>query len=208
MPCPNHPAVENGLDRCERCGGGFCPDCFVVLRDAPYCAPCKVELVRDLQSGLEPGALPIGTIGRRFGGLWLDGVLTGVASYALLIPLMILMVGVAGAGDLAGADGEPSDAFTVLFSLVMYPIVLGIPFVYEGWMLQSKSQTLGKMALGLKVVTPDGGPITRGQAWARSGLKIVLAGCLGVTYLPALVTRERTTLHDLIAGTRVVRLQQ
>lgn len=208
MPCPSHPAVEKGLDRCERCGGVFCPDCFVVLRDAPYCAPCKVEVVRDLQSGLEPGALPMGAIGRRFGALWLDGFLTGVASYALLIPLMILMVGVAGAGGAGGADGEPSDAFAALLSLIMYPILLGVPFVYEGWMLQSKSQTLGKMALGLKVVTPAGGPITRGQAWARSGLKIVLASCVGLTYIPAFLTRERTTLHDMIAGTRVVRAQQ
>jgi len=208
MPCPNHPAVETGLDRCERCGGTFCPDCFVVLRDAPWCARCKLELVRDLQSGLEPHALPIGTIGRRFGALWVDGFLTGVASYALLIPLMILMVGLAGAAGSAGADGEPSDAVTGFFTLLMYPILLGIPFVYEGWMLQARSQTLGKMALGLKVVTPDGGTITRGQAWARSGLKIVLASCAGLTYIPAFLTRERTTLHDLIAGTRVVRVQQ
>ena len=31
MPCPSHPAVEKGLERCERCGGVFCPDCFVAV---------------------------------------------------------------------------------------------------------------------------------------------------------------------------------
>ena len=54
----------------------------------------------------------------------------------------------------------------------------------------------------------NGGRITPGQAWGRTALKIILAGCAGITFLPALVTRERTTLHDLIAGTRVVRLEQ
>jgi uncharacterized RDD family membrane protein YckC len=207
MPCPNHPAVEAGLERCTRCRGVFCTDCFVVLRDAPYCAACKVELVRDLRSGVEPDVLPLGSIGGRFGALWLDGFLTGMASYALIIPLMFLLVAAAGstaASDLE-AQGEPG-AIPLLINLVMYPILLGIPFVYEGWMLQAKSQTLGKMALGLRVVTPDGGAITTGQAWGRTAAKIVLASCAGLTYIPALMTRERTTLHDLLAGTRVVRV--
>jgi uncharacterized RDD family membrane protein YckC len=202
MPCPNHPAVAVGLDRCERCGGIFCPDCFVVVMDAPYCASCKLELIRDLRSGLQPGSLDLGSIGRRFGALWLDGFLTSMASYALLIPLMIVV------GAVGTAESGESDAVTGFLSLLVYPIALGIPLVYEGWMLTLRSQTLGKMALGVKVVTPEGGPISTGQAWGRTALKVVLASCMGITYIPALMTRERTCLHDMIAGTRVVRVQQ
>jgi uncharacterized RDD family membrane protein YckC len=33
-------------------------------------------------------------------------------------------------------------------------------FCYHGFMLQWKGQTLGKMAMKIKVVTPEGGPIT------------------------------------------------
>jgi uncharacterized RDD family membrane protein YckC len=203
MPCPVHPAVERGLDRCERCGGIFCPDCFVVLRDAPYCASCKVEHIRDLRSGLEPGALDLGSVGRRFAALWLDGFLTGMASYALLIPLMVLIVG-------AGAASAPdqSDVMTPVLSLLFYAFALGIPFVYEGWMLSARGQTLGKMALGVKVVTPEGHDISRGQAWGRTALKVVLAFCVGITYIPAFMTRERTTLHDMMARTRVVRVSR
>jgi uncharacterized RDD family membrane protein YckC len=202
MPCPNHPAVEKGLDRCERCGGVFCPDCFVVLRDAPYCAPCKVEHVRDLRSGLEPGALDLGSVGRRFAAIMVDGFLTGMASYVLLIP-MLLFVGVAGA-----ASSDDSDAIAGFVVLMWYPIALGLPFVYEGWMLHARGQTLGKMALGVKVVTPEGHDISSGQAWGRTALKIVLAGCVGITYIPAFMTRERTTLHDMMARTRVVRVSR
>jgi uncharacterized RDD family membrane protein YckC len=207
MPCPNHPAVEAGLERCQRCRGVFCPDCFVVLRDAPYCVACKAELIRDLRSGVEPDILPLGSIGRRFGALWLDGFLTGMASYALVIPLMILAVGVGGTADsFAPPEGGSSTAVPLIVNLIMYPIFLGIPILYEGWMLQARSQTLGKVALGLRVVTPDGGAITAGQAWGRTVAKIVLASCAGLTYIPALMTRERTTLHDMLAGTRVVRV--
>jgi uncharacterized RDD family membrane protein YckC len=80
-----------------------------------------------------------------------------------------------------------------------------MPVVYEGFMLQKRGQTLGKMALGLKVVTPDGGEISRGQAWARPALRLVLGTCMIIDYLAALVTRERTCLHDMIVKTRVVR---
>jgi len=207
MRCPSHPAVEAGLERCERCGGTFCPDCFVVLRDAAYCAACKLELIRDLRSGIVPGSLEYGSTGRRLAALFLDNFLTTMASYALMIPLFIMIVGAAGAASAAGPDGDgASDAIAGFFGLLMYPILLGIPLVYEGWMLQAKSQTLGKMALGVKVVTPDGGDISRGQAWGRAAMKIILASCMGITYIPAFVTREKTTLHDMIARTRVVRV--
>ena len=207
MPCPNHPEAAAGLEPCERCGDSFCPDCYVILRDAPYCATCKLELVRDLRSGIEPDGLDYGSVGRRFAALFLDNFLSTMAAYAVMIPMILVIgaaSGVAGAGDDSGA----SDAIAGFFVLLMYPILLGIPFVYEGWMLQAKSQTVGKMALGVKVVTPSGGPISRGQAWGRAALKIVLASCVGVTYIPALVTKERTTLHDMIAGTRVVRVHR
>jgi uncharacterized RDD family membrane protein YckC len=200
MPCPNHPAVEKGLDRCQRCGGIFCPDCFVVLRNAPFCAACKVEHIRDLRSGLEPGALDLGSVGRRFAAILIDGFLTGMASYIVLIP-MLLFVGVAGA-----ASPEDSDAVVGFVVMLWYPVALGLPFVYESWMLRARGQTLGKMALGVKVVTPEGSDISTGQAWLRTALKIVLAGCVGITYIPAFVTRERTTLHDMMARTRVVRM--
>lgn len=209
MQCPNHPAVEAGLERCERCDGTFCADCFVVIRDAPYCAPCKVELIRDLRSGIIPGALEYGSTGRRLAALFMDNFLTTMVSYALMIPFFVMIVGAAGAASAAGADEDSaSNVIAGFFGLLMYPILLGIPVVYEGWMLQAKSQTLGKMALGVKVVTPSGGQISRGQAWGRAAMKMILASCMGITYIPAFVTRERTTLHDMIAGTRVVRIER
>jgi uncharacterized RDD family membrane protein YckC len=91
-------------------------------------------------------------------------------------------------------------------ALLIYPLAFGVPLVYEALMLKRNGQTLGKMAVGVRVVTPEGGPIGRGQAWARSAVKVVLGSCLGIDYLPAFVTRERTCFHDMIARTRVIRL--
>ena len=199
MACPQHPFVVSGLERCARCDGEFCPDCVAWLRGRPYCAACKFEDVRDLLSGIVPGALDLASVGRRFGGLWLDGFITTIGSYALIIPLIIV------AGVFASARPGSQGPVWVIF--LMYPILLGVPVIYEALMLKRRGQTLGKIALGVKVVTPDGGDISSGQAWGRAVLKMLLGSCMGIDYLPAFFTHDRTCLHDLIAKTRVVRVR-
>ena len=75
-------------------------------------------------------------------------------------------------------------------------------------MLSMKNgQTVGKMALRLRVVRPDGSRISNGQAWGRAVMRLVL-GCLFIVdYIPYFFTDEKTTLHDMVAGTRVVESQ-
>jgi uncharacterized RDD family membrane protein YckC len=199
VACPQHPFVVSGLERCARCDGEFCPDCVVWLRGRPYCAACKFEDVRDLLSGILPGALDLASVGRRFGGLWLDGFITTMGAWALTIPLFLV------AGVFATA--RPQSSAPVWVVILVYPILLGVPVVYEALMLKRRGQTLGKIALGVKVVTPDGADISAGQAWGRAVLKMLLGSCAGIDYLPAFFTHDRTCLHDLIAKTRVVRVR-
>ena len=66
-------------------------------------------------------------------------------------------------------------------------------------------QTVGKMAVGLRVETTDGAPVTLGRALGRTaaGVFSVLpagVGCVG------LVLGRGRALHDVLAGTRVVRV--
>jgi uncharacterized RDD family membrane protein YckC len=116
-----------------------------------------------------------------------------VAMYAIFIP-----IGIIGAMNAKGSD--PS-----MWFLLVYPIGFGVVICYEALMLSTKNgQTVGKMALRIRVVRPDGSPITKGQAWGRAVMRLVL-GCLVIAdYLVFFFTDERTTLHDMTAGTRVV----
>ena len=83
----------------------------------------------------------------------------------------------------------------------MIPLVA----VYHGAMLAARGQTLGKMALGIRVVNADGAPLSTGQAWGRAVLQQVFASCLSfLDYLPAFLTPERTCIHDMAAKTRVI----
>ena len=64
-------------------------------------------------------------------------------------------------------------------------------------------QTLGKMALQIRVVSMDGGPLSFGQAVGRYFATFLSALILGIGFIMAGVRSDKRALHDLLAGTRV-----
>ncbi len=192
VSCVNHPAITTGIVRCRRCERTFCRNCVVALRGQYVCAECKRERLRDIQSGTEAGVLELATIGRRFAAVWLDNVIA-----SLLVVPAFLALGMAGSGA-----GDPGTGLSVLLMVG----IGGLFFVYEGLMLSSRGQTLGKMAAGIKVVTPEGRDISVGQAWGRALVRQVFFSYLAViNYLPGLATKQKTAIHDLVCRTRVIR---
>jgi len=189
MLCRNHIDVSEGIRRCARCGVPFCNDCLVDISGKPFCATCKTEQLLDVRSGVERGVLDFASIGRRFGASFVDGLLMWIP-----IAIMIAIVGFASATN-ARVNGAWNFWFLV-------PSVVAV--TYQALMLSARGQTLGKMALKVKVVSADGSELTTGQAWGREITRAVLGFLYIVDYLPALFTKEKTTLHDLAAKTRVV----
>jgi uncharacterized RDD family membrane protein YckC len=215
MQCTNHPEADQEIVRCLRCQQPFCPDCVVMLGGYWYCGPCKDERVRDIQSGTA-SVFELASPGRRFVAALLDGLVQGAAMMAILIPFFFL---IGGAAAMAGSGGNASEAAGAALGLsimglyvVMLFMSIAVPLVYEALMLARRGQTLGKMALSIQVVTADGTLLSRGQAWGRSAMKVALAqvcSCVGLLAdnLPLFFTLEKTTLHDMVARTRVVRLR-
>jgi uncharacterized RDD family membrane protein YckC len=191
MLCRNHIDVAEGVRRCARCGSPFCPDCLVEISGRPFCATCKSEQLLDVRSGVDRSQMQYATILRRFGAVFLDGLLVAIPMYALMGVLIFVPAS-------RGQEVNP------IFNFIGIPFAL-ISLAYEGLMLQFRNgQTLGKMALKVRVVRPDGSPMSPGQVWGRVVMRTVL-GCLWIVdYIPAFFTQEKTTLHDMIAGTRVV----
>lgn len=76
-------------------------------------------------------------------------------------------------------------------------------FLFVVMPLALTGASVGKLAMGLRVRTPEGKDIGFGRALGRTAAEI-LSGCLlYIGYLMALFDDERRTLHDRIAGTRV-----
>ncbi|GAB2503722.1 RDD family protein [Lysobacter humi (ex Lee et al. 2017)] len=143
---------------------------------------------------------------KRFASNAVDGVLTALLSYVLLIP-MVLALG-AGAGTLF--DGAAAAGLGIGFIVAMYAVQIGIPAVYYGWMQASDAQaTLGKRVAGIKIVRTDGSPIGFWRGFLRSVaylFSILLTCGLGAiaTLVMVLATERRQALHDLICDTIVV----
>jgi uncharacterized RDD family membrane protein YckC len=205
MACTNHPTVDEGIVRCTRCHRQFCQDCVVFLRGFAYCAECKDEQVRDIQSGAPAaGTLDLASVWLRLAARFIDQFALGCAMAPVVVGLLFAV------GAFSSGSRLNENMVGGLFYAIVLPISFGVPLVYEAWMLQTRGQTLGKMAVGIQVVTPEGGSLSPGQAWGRTAfhLGIGFCTCIGpaADLLPGLFTEEKTCLHDIVAKTRVVRL--
>lgn len=195
LHCRNHWDVVEGLRPCSRCGQTFCRDCLVDINGRAYCASCKNEQLLDVRSGVTVATnLDLADPGRRFVALFIDGFVVGLPFIVLMI---VAMVG-------AFSTNHLSPEAMMWLQPLSWLWIIG-QFVYEGLMLAARGQTVGKIAMKVKVVRPDGSDISTGQAWGRAAMRHVLVSCLCIiNYLPAFFTQEKTTLHDMVASTRVV----
>jgi uncharacterized RDD family membrane protein YckC len=191
MICRNHVDVSMGVRRCARCGSPFCSDCLVHIQGSDYCAVCKNEQIMDMRSGTAE-VLELASVGRRFAALWIDQFLLIVAVTIAAVPVVVMSAG--------QQSGVP--AFFIAFFFIAF---FGGFVTYEAVMLTKRGQTLGKMAMKVRVVRPDGTPISSGQAWGRALTRMVMVHVLAlINYLPAIMTKEKTAVHDMLAKTRVV----
>lgn len=129
------------------------------------------------------GALP------RAQAWMVDLLLRGALFLVAMIPLSLL--GVAGNG---------------LALLVLFALMWAYSVVCEVWL---DGQTLGKRALGLRVVNADGTPVAWLPSVVRNLLRVVdiLPGVYGVGLVSTLIDPHARRLGDIVAGTMVVHAQ-
>lgn len=82
------------------------------------------------------------------------------------------------------------------------------PCVYAAVLMSTQWQgTVGMKLLGLKAVDYSGRKLSPGKCWGRGAASIVSSLVFGIGYLLLFFTPRRQTLHDLMAGTLVVRAE-
>ncbi len=150
----------------------------------------------DLRSGAPtvgaPAEFDLASIGRRWAAMILDRI--------IMIVMIFIGAMLASLFETTGAAQADSG---IMFVGVMVA-VLGY-VAYETLLTRGRGQTLGKRALKIRVVRRDGTPVGGGQALGRAITRTCAVSFFGlINYLPALFTSEKTCVHDLITGTRVV----
>ena len=127
----------------------------------------------------------------------------------VLIACGMLFVAAAGAYLVVDSnlnDGTLSDRAPVVAAAVILAYVLAFVPLYHILLWSWWGQTVGKMAVHIRIVPSEGGQISSGQAALRLLLYPASAAPLLAGVVMALFDSERRTLHDRIAGTVVVEL--
>jgi uncharacterized RDD family membrane protein YckC len=90
-----------------------------------------------------------------------------------------------------------------LAMLLMFALLWAYSVACEVWL---GGQTLGKRALGLRVVNADGTPVTWLPSVVRNLLRVVdvLPGVYGVGLVSSLIDPHARRLGDIVAGTMVI----
>lgn len=120
---------------------------------------------------------------------------------AIQAGMLIALIFIAAAASLHMNSGAAAAVALTLYVL----LILGYPVGFE---TLANGRTPGKMALGLRVVRDDGGPIRFRHAFTR-GLVGVIVDRPGFSFallalIPMLVSARSKRLGDLVAGTMVL----
>ena len=198
---PGDPRAEALVKAAEAApdDGAYRP--YAVAEPSPYAPPqARVEEARAVVSG---GRVVYAGFWKRVAASFIDSFITTALSYIVQIPMMMIMgVGMVGIGG--GDDPFASGAGIAMIGLI-YVISIGIPLLYFSWMHSSVHQaSLGKMAVGIKVVRGNGERITFWRAFGRYWAMIPSALILLIGYLMAGFTERKQALHDMICDTLVV----
>jgi uncharacterized RDD family membrane protein YckC len=195
---------------CSRCG-------LRVEEGVRYCTACGQEVGSLVTPPQIPASVPV-PAPQPYAGFWLrfvahliDGVVLGIPFFVIvMVPIFLL----GGLRLLAhrGAVGPPDPVFVaavILRLFFMMALFVVAQWLYFAGMESSARQaTFGKAAMSLRVTGLTGQHLTFGHATGRFFAKII-GGLipLGIGYFMAGFTEKKQALHDMIAGTLVLRQQ-
>lgn len=141
----------------------------------------------------------------RYSGFWvrgagyiIDGFIVGLLVMVIGMPISVIvsMITALIGSSILAAIGQ-------MFSSL---IGLAIAWGYFIFMTHQYQATLGKMAIGVKVLTDDGtNKLTLGKVVLRETIgKFVSSFIFGIGYIVAAFTKKKQGLHDFIASSSVV----
>lgn len=132
----------------------------------------------------------------RYGGFWIRVVATLIDGFILGIALGLL-------GAATGLDFFADDPDQI--SWLAIAVQLAVDWLYDAGLTASPlAGTLGKRAVGLRVVTEQGERISFARSTCRYFAKIASGLLLLIGFLMVAFTERKRGMHDMIAGTLVI----
>ncbi|GAA0892223.1 RDD family protein [Fulvivirga kasyanovii] len=146
----------------------------------------------------------------RFVAYILDAIILSIAYWIIISPLLGLFgLGTFNSFSSGTMTEEEMMGMASIFSgsiVIIQIISIVLYWLYFALMESSSKQaTIGKMALGIVVTDMHGNRINFGQATGRYFGKIISSIILLIGYIMAGFTEKKQALHDMLAGTLVVK---
>ncbi|HYL83644.1 MAG TPA: RDD family protein [Candidatus Angelobacter sp.] len=202
---------------CSRCGlrveegNRFCQGCGQEVGAAVAAAPVAASALPPPYGGSAQvsAALPYAGFWERFAAYLIDGLILGIP-FGIVV-LLLIMTGVLGV-TLHRSPVNPREAAALLGPIFLLFFSVFLALVVVQWLyfavLESSARqaTVGKSVMSLRVTNSEGQRISFGHATGRFFAKIVSGMVpLAIGYIMAAFTERKQALHDLIAGTLVLK---
>jgi uncharacterized RDD family membrane protein YckC len=166
-----------------------------LLESPPYLHPTRAEAPAPPRADF---VYP--SIFRRAAAQAIDFLIGAAISTVAAIPLIWVVEAVHDDLGIAEFDAR------LIAGVLVFLQWLAVGLILEARATSSVSgATVGKRLLGLMVLCDDGGRVTAAQALARHCAKFLSAFALMVGFLICCFSRKHQCLHDMVAGTVVVR---
>jgi uncharacterized RDD family membrane protein YckC len=144
----------------------------------------------------------------RFVAFIIDAIVLAFIGWIVTIPLMgALGMRAALGGRPLFVPIRPEDVFALAGAFFWILVIrMALQWLYYALFESSAWQaTLGKKALGLEVTDMAGSRIGFGRATGRYFGKIISSITLFIGFIMAGLTEKKQALHDMMAGTLVIR---
>jgi uncharacterized RDD family membrane protein YckC len=195
-----------GTTYCAECGRPTVPEELARFGDLMICPACKNNYVQKLREGAAP------VTAKAYAGFWIrlvgwliDAIIVGVVNSVV----QLLAVGSMFATFTPPQPGAAVDigAMGAMMGRLGLASLIGMAInaCYEGFFVAKLGATPGKMVIGVKVIRPDGSPVSLGRAFGRYFAKILSFLILAIGYIMIGFDAEKRGLHDMICDTRVVK---
>ena len=187
---------------CSQCGRPFGQSDLVPIAGKLVCGDCKSAFLSRIVAG-GPSA---GISRWHYGGFWIrfcGVIIDGILMQLVRIPMSLLILGaVMSPLQTLQSRANPMALTGAMLTLTLVSML--VAFLYEVIMIRYYGATVGKMAVGVKVIRTDGGDVSWGVSIGRYFMKFVSGIILAIGYIMAGFDDEKRALHDRVCDTRVV----
>ncbi|MFD2626874.1 RDD family protein [Salibacterium salarium] len=210
---------------CRECGStvnqhnNYCMSCgFRPNQSSNYCQSCGEETKAHQEMCVNCGEMLQSSGGEEYAGFWLRVAAVLIDCIILAVPAGILSI----TGFIVGLSLSPDSLYVdynmeaeaeaeaeaklmlVNFIVNLLSGLIGL-FYFTIFHCSKWQATIGKKAVGIKVIDYNGGKISFWKSFGRYFGYLLSGIILGIGYIMAGLTKNKEALHDMMSSTLVIK---